>query len=811
MTRAAAALERVGSDLRYAARSLAGSPGFTLAAVLTLGVGIGATVAIFSLNYQVLLKPLPYREPGQLVSVWGDASYRGVPKSNVSPPDYLDLQQQTRTVSGLAAYMADFETTAATAEGRAERVDVRMVSGNFFELLGVPPALGRALDESDDRAQPPAGAVISHGFWQRRFGGDPRVLGSVVDSEPGRFRIVGVMPPEFQFGAVNTDVWMPLRSSSSRDWENRTNYALEVVGRLKAGTTVEQAQQEMDSLARRLAAIHLGPGEPRGARVLPLRDEFAGSVRRNYAILFGGAVSALLVACLNVAHLLLLRGIRRHRELAVRASLGASRAQLIQQVLVESALLTAAASVIGLLVHEWTSAFFMRFVPTSMAGITELRVDAPVMAFMVLAATAVVCLSGLMPAFRITNVRLSGALDARAASPGRRATRLRQAIVTCEVAVAVLLLVCATLFVATLWRLHAVDPGFNPTNVLTANVVSRDLEQVLERVAAMPDVISAGVGTVRPLEAFPGRFSWSIQGREPDERSSQPRALLRTVGPRFLETLQVPLLAGRFVDEGDLPGAEPVVVINDSMRRRYWGGADPIGARITRGATPSDAAAGGGRFYTVVGVVGDVKQRALNVESEPEVIVPYRQYEGPRLYLPRTLVVRTRSSATALVDAVRREIGSIDPALPLPDVLTMEQMVETGLGGRQRTTTLWSGFSSLALALAILGVYAIVSSAVIDRTREIGVRMALGARPSTVLRMLIAEGVSLAAIGSAAGLLGAVAVTRVFEGALFGVSPLDPFSFAGAALLMVSIAFAASYVPARRSIRINLRTALSGE
>jgi putative ABC transport system permease protein len=802
---AAARLEHIAADLRYAVRRLAGSPGFSLAAIVSLGLGIGANVAIFTLTYQVLLRPLPYRDPSQLVAVWGDASNRGAGRSNVSPPDYRDWQRDATTVTAFAAYLDDFAVTAQGMDGRAEWLDVRMVSASFFDVLGVAPAVGRTFRGEDDVLGSAAVAVISHGYWQRRFGGRPDVAGAILESEAGRLRVVGVMPRGFAFGAANTDAWLTLRSAlSQRDWDNRTNYVLEVVARLKRGVTLDQARGEIDSLARRLTAT-LPAGERRGAVVLPLREEFAGSVRSGYVALFAAAGCVLVVACLNLAHLLLLRGTRRHHELAVRASLGASRTRLVQQLLAESALLTVGASAIGLVLHSWTNGYFARFVPARMAGTTDLGVSTPVIAFTAVIAAATVGVAGLMPALRLSSRRLLPALHMRDRSAVRSGSKFRSGLVCCQVAFAVLLLVCTSLLVSTMWRLYAVDAGFNPRGLLVVTFPPRpadSVEPLLERVTAIPGVVSAGVATVRPLDAFPGRVSWTIDGQAAGDASAEPRALLRTASAGYFETLEVPLLRGRTFDAGDKGGATPVAIINDSMRRRHWGGGDPIGARIRRGT------GAGATWHTIVGVVGDVKQRALDADAEPEVVLPYVQYDGPNLYRPRTLVLRTRSSPAALADVVRREIGAVNVVEPLPDVATMDQFISAGLDDRQRRTVLFSAFALLALILAILGVYAVVSSTVTDRTQEIGVRIALGAGPASVLRMVVGQGIALAAVGCAAGLLGALAVTRTLEGFLFGVTSLDPASFAAAAMLMVSIAGLASYIPARRTTRINVRSAL---
>jgi putative ABC transport system permease protein len=805
MRRVFGVFDSLAADTRYALRRLAAAPGFSFAAVLTLGLGIGANVAIFTLTYQVFLEPLPYAEPDRLVSVWGDAAYRNVPKSDVSPPDYLDLRRQTSTLSGLAAYSPQMAATAVGNDERLEPIDVRYVSGNFFALLGVSPAAGRLLNDEDD--QPGAAvAVIGHGYWQRHFGGRHDLSDAVVGLESRRSRVVGVLPQGFAYGSDETDIWLPVRTLlGERDWTNRTNYLLQVVGRMKPGVSIEQTQSELDTLARGLAAAHLGPNEPRGARVLPLREEFAGDVSTGYLTLLAGASCLLLVACLNVAHLLLLRGVTRSREIAVRASLGASRTRLIRQLVTESALLAAGGAVVGLFVHQWTTGFLVRLVPAAMRGVTDLDIGGSVLTFTALAGAIAACLAGLVPAIRVSRVRLAGALQ-RQADRSAAASTLRSALVVCEVGGAVVLLVCSTLFTATLVRLYGVDLGFDTSNLLSITLPSRSadfVDRALERVRTLPDVVSAGVGTTTPLAPFAGRFSWRIDGLSFDG-SATPRAMLRAASPGYHETLRVRLVAGRLLGESDRPGAPPAAVINEAMRRSYFGDRDPIGVRIAReeGKTGSEV------WYTIVGVIGDVRQRGLTADIEPEVIVAHRQYAGPAVYRPRLIVVRTSGPASAVAADLRDAVGGIDPRLPLPDVVTTRERIGAAVDEQQRRMVLFSAFGVVGLTLSILGVYALVSAMVKDRTQEIGVRLALGAMPGAVVRMLVRQGLTLAAIGCAGGLAVAFAVTRTIQGLLWGVSATDPASFGAAAALMLIVAAAACWIPARRTTKINLRTAL---
>jgi putative ABC transport system permease protein len=773
--------------------------------MLTLGIGIGANVAIFTLTYQVLLEPLPYVAPDRLVSIWGEASYRNVPKSNVSPPDYLDWRRQSTTLSGLAAYSSELGITAVGNESRPEPVTARFVSGNFFTLLGVSPAAGRLLSDDDD--QPGADvAVIGHSYWLRRFGGRRDLSGTVVVTESRRHRVVGVLPEGFQYGSANTDVWLPVRTFlGERDWTNRSNYLLELVGRMKPGVSIEQTHAELDTLARGMAAAYLGPNEPRGARVLPLREEFAGDVSTGYMTLLAGAAILLLVACLNVAHLLLMRGLTRSREIAVRASLGASRVRLIRQLLTESTLLATGGMVAGLFVHQWTSGFLARLVPTEMRGVTDLSISGSVMVFTVLTGAVTACLAGLVPAIRVSRARLAMALQ-RQADRTTTASRLRSAIVVCEVGGAVVLLVCSTLFATTMIRLYSVDLGFDRSNLLSITLPSRSadfMERALERVRGVPGVAAAGLSTTTPLAPFAGRFAWRIEGLSFDE-TAQPRAMLRAASPGYLETIRVRVVAGRLLDESDRPGAPPAAVINDAMRRRYFGDRDPIGVRLAReeGKTGSEV------WYTVVGVIGDVKQRDLTAEVEPEVIVAHRQYAGPGAYRPRLIVARTGDNVGGIAEALREAVGNLDTALALPEVVTTRERIGAAVDGRRRLAVLFSAFGIVGLALSMLGVYALVSAMVRDRTQEIGVRLALGAVPGAVVRLLVRQGLTLAALGCAGGLVVAFAVTRMIQGLLWGVSATDPASFAAAVVLMLMVAGTACFIPARRTTKINIRTAL---
>jgi predicted permease len=799
-------IDSLWQDIRYAARRLARSPGFTIVAAVTLGLGIGGNLAIFNLCYQVLIEPLPYQNPDQLVAIWGDASYRNVAKSETPPPDFRDWQRQATTFSDLAAYSYGSALTLPADDG-PQLIDTLPVTANFFHVLGANPAQGRWFGEVDDDAGAPRVAVASHGFWQRHFGGRQGLEGAAVQG----YEIVGVMPEGFQFAQRNTDLWIPLMMSE-REWARRGNNILLVVGRLKPGLTAEDAQAEMNTIAANQAAAYPETNANRGVRVITLRDEFTGSVRTLYFVLFGAAAAVLLVACLSVAHLLLLRGSQRSREFAVRSSLGASRLRLAQQLLAESALLAISGTAVGLVLSQWTFGFFTAFIPQSISGFTELRVNGAVIVFAMAAGLITALIAGLMPALKLSGLQLSAAMqEGGRAGAAKHAHRLRDGIVICEIAVSVVLLVCSSVFIATILRLHSLNPGFDMKNLLTVQLRTRSAEYydaLLQRVTALPGVTSAGLGTVRPLQPAGGRRTLVIEGYSYRDASDQPRVLFRTISAGYLQTLRVPLLRGRTFDSRDVTGAPPAAIINDSMRRRYWGDRDPIGQRVQ--LYQEDSAIPNSPWYTVVGVAGDVRQRALDVDPEPELMVPYLQFEGGAFYRPRNLVVRTAGNPALSAETLRKEVQALDNSAPV-EAQTMEDAAAAGLANRRPRTFLITAFAGMTLILSILGVYSLVSFAVAGRTQEIGVRLALGAAPAGIMRMFVKEGLALAAVGCAGGLIVSSALTQTLTTFLYGVAPTQPEFFAGVALVILSVAIAASYIPARRVRKIDPVIALRCE
>jgi putative ABC transport system permease protein len=581
---------------------------------------------------------------------------------------------------------------------------------------------------------------------------------------------------------------------------------LMVVARLKDGVSLTEAQAEMSIIAANQAAAFPATNTGRGVRLFPLRNEFAGSAGAIYYILFAASSGVLVVACLNVAHLLLLRGARSQRELAVRASLGASRLRLMRQLLMESTLLALAGAAAGLVLSRWTFDFFSAFIPPGMAFFAELRVDASAIMITIALAVITAAIAGLSPAMRLSRLQLAAAMQEGGRSgTSAQGRRLRNVIVVCEISIAVVLLVCSTLFISTMMRIYAEDPGFDVANLLFAELRIRRtdyMDTVLERVRSVPGIVSAGLSTSPPMAGFGGRPTFIIEDFPHHDAIDQPRGLYRTIGVGYLETLKVPLLRGRLFNDQDTKNSQRVAIINESMRKRFWPDADPIGRRLKR-----DISNPNNPWFTIVGVVGDVRQRALDIAPEPEVMVAYRQYEGAGIYNARSIVLRSAGDSTVLMDRIRGEIEAVDRST-IVSVETMEGAAAQGVSSRVPRTILITAFAALTLILSVLSVYSLVSFSVADRTQEIGVRLALGARPDSVIGMIAKEGFRLAVVGCAIGLVISGALTRSLRTFLYGVTPTQPEIFAGAAILILAIAVAASYFPARRVRKIDPVAAL---
>ncbi|HKG12700.1 MAG TPA: ABC transporter permease [Pyrinomonadaceae bacterium] len=802
-------------DLRYGLRTLRKHPGFTAVAVIALALGIGANTAIFSVVNTVLLRPLPYKDPDRLVMVWEDATRSGYPRDTPAAANFVDWRDQNGVFEGMAA-LAD-QSFNLTGMGDPERLEGKRASANLFGLLGVEPLLGRGFLPEDDRPGGPRVAVLSHGLWQRRFGSDPKVVGRSLELNGQSYEVVGVMPQSFQFPSPEYELWVPI-AFTQQEAASRGRHYLQVVARLKPGVSFGQAQAEMSTIAARLQQQYPEQNADLGAAVVPLHEQVVGDIKPALLILLGAVGFVLLVACANVANLLLARAAARQKEIALRVALGASRARLIRQFLTESVLLAALGGVLGLLLALWGVNLLKAFIPDSISQVRAITVDAKVLGFTLVVSLLTGLIFGLAPAMQASNFNLNETLKegGRDAAAGSKGKRIRSLLVVAEVAVSLVLLVGAGLLINSFLRLRGVEPGFKPSNLLTMSAVlpqqkypdhtrrTAFYDELIRRVEAVPGVKSAAIANWIPLIRQGDSTSITVEGQPPAEPGKEKMMVTRVVNPHYFQTMGVQLSRGRAFDESqdraDSPGA---VIISETAARRYWPGEDALGKRLAVGRveSPDD-------WLTVVGVVNDVKQFQLDAEPRPQMYLSYKQ---AGFFAPRYLIVSTSVEPLSLASAVRNTVWSVDRDQPVSHVRTMEDVLSDSIA-RQRFTMLLLGiFAAVALLLAAVGLYGVMSYTVAQRTREIGVRMALGAQRRDVLRLVVGQGLKLVLIGVALGLVLAFLLTRVMSSFLFGVSPTDPATLATISLVLVFVALLASYIPARRATKVDPLIALRYE
>ena len=804
-------------DLRYGARMLWSRPGFTLVTVLTLALGIGANTAIFSLVNAVLLKPLPFADPERLVMVWEDASSIGFPRNTPAPANYVDWKTQTHSFEDMAAVQTvSYNLTGA---GEPQKLNGQAVTANLFRLLGVSPALGRSFTADEENPGNNRVVILGHALWRDSFGGERSVVGKEIQLNGEKYTVAGVMPQGFQLLDPYVNVWVPL-AQAPEDWANRGGHYLQVVARMKPGVTVEQADADVKTVMARISRDNPDEAAGLGAFVLPLRDQLAGDVRKPLMMLLVAVAFVLLISCANIAGLLLSRSVARRREMAIRVALGASRWRVVRQLLTESALLSLMGGGLGLLLALWSFAFLQQLIPPSMALSAGLGVDGRVLFFTLAVSLLTGTLFGLAPALQASKAGPGEALKAGGGGRGGTASggrRLRNAFVVSEVALALVLLVGAGLLIQSLRKLQGQYSVIKPENVLTMMTTlpagryaehSQRLafyEGVLARVRSLPGVVSAGYTTSVPLMWKGGTSGFVVEGRPP-ERGLGNDANHRQVTPDYLQTLGLPLKSGRYLSDSDGPNSQPVAVINEAMARAYWPGEEAVGKRFKIGGLDSPRP-----WVTVAGVVADIRQMGLDEPAKPEMYLPYRQVDYYQWFAPGYLAIRTSVDPQSLVAAVRREVYAVDPTQPVANVKTMAEILGVESAQRRVGMTLLAVFAGLALALASLGIYGVLSFFVAQHTQEIGVRLALGAQPRSVLALVLRRGMALALAGVCVGLLGAFALTRLMQSQLFEVSATDPLTYAALALLLTTVALVACVLPARRATKVDPLVALRYE
>jgi putative ABC transport system permease protein len=806
-------LAGVAHDVRYAVRLLVRNPGFALVSILTLGLGIGANSAVFSLVHGVLLKPLPYAEPDRLVGLFHLS--RGE-RDVMSPPNFLDLRAQSRTLKTAAAYTEQGYTL--TGAGEPVRLRGAQVTDGFFQVLGVPPLLGRPFARTENEPGHASVVVLSHGLWQQRFAGDRDLVGRTVILEGAPYTVVGVMPAGFAWPAA-AQVWTPFEYDAAFTSTNRGGSYLEAIGRLKAGARVRDAASEAADIARRLEREYAGTNANVSFAVLPLQDAIVGDKRLALLALLGAVAFVLLIACVNVANLLLTRATRRSHEVAMRAALGAGRARVARQLLTESAVLASCGASAGLLIGYVLTGAFVALAPEGIPRLDEVALDGTVVGFTVLLTVATTLLFGAVPAWRLARVNLSYALKegGRAGLSTAATSRLGSALVVAETALAVALVVGAGLLLASFTRLQLVDPGFRPANILTFQVSLPDsaygdeparaafFDRLLSRVTTLPGVSAAGGVLLLPLSGDVYSFSCRIEGREPFPPGSDAALVTQVATPGYFRTLGIPLRRGRLFTDADTADSPQVMLISESAARRFFPNDDPIGKRITLGW--KFGASGRNIGGVVVGIVGDVHELSLRDRQPPEAYVPHHQAPVSGM----SLVARTTVPPLSAARTVERLVHELDADLPVVRVSTMEQRVGASVATHRFYTALLAAFACVALLLSAIGVFGVLSFLVAQRTREIGIRVALGCEPARVMLDVIWRAMTLAGLGLCAGLALALPLSRAIAGLLFETGSTDPAILAATIGLLAVVAFAASYVPARRATRVDPLVALRSE
>jgi predicted permease len=818
-------LESLFQNIRFGLRMLRKSPGFTAASILTLALGVGANTAIFTVVYATLLRPLPYAQPNSLIAITEvrrqeqKADDSDFPFWDASNPDYLDWKQQSRSFQALAAFSGDGFTLRGVGEPRTVLAVQSTI--NFLSTLGVRPILGRDFADGEDVASGPTAAIVTYGFWQSQLGADPNVIGRSIVLDSSSVRIIGVLPREFEFAPRGgAEIWVPFHLDKDQA-SRRSLRWMRVIGRLAPGATLEQARTEMSTINVRLAAAYPQANAKIRVAMTPLRNRIVGQVRPLLLILFGAAGFVLLIACANVASLLMVRATGRRREFAIRTALGASRGRLILQLLAESLMLAAAGAALGLLFAQWGTSMLIAGIPKAQAASLPFLGDAhtspAVLAFLCIAAIFTGVAFGLAPALQVTSRQGVGdALKEEArGSAGSARTRLRNALVVVEIAVSLVLLVGAGLMVKSLSALLHRNPGFDAQNLLTFSVflpptsypkdpdAIRFDRELAERVRVLPGVMGVANNSIVPLTGGGGTIRFLIEG-QPMAPGQEYESASRDVSSGYFSLMKIPLVAGRFFDDSaDSPTAPQHVIVNQAWVKQYVRGESPLGKRIRFTFSPKET------YREIVGVTGNVADAGLDKPEEPALFLPFTQDAGNFI----TYIVRTAGDPDGAIGAVRTALHETDAQLVLIRPLTMDQIIaqSPSVFLRRYPSYLIGSFAALALILAVVGLYGLISYSVSQRTREIGIRIALGAERGDVLRLVLGEGARLALAGIAIGVVAALGLTQLMRSLLFGVSTFDPITFGLVAIALAVVTVAACYVPARRAMRVDPMVALRYE
>lgn len=808
-------VETLWQDLRHGARLLARTPAFTAVAMLTLALGIGANTAIFSVIHTVLLKPLPYPDADRLVMIWEKVRlpFYQNDQNNPAPGNFADWRSRNTVFENMAAIR--YRSFSLTGDGEPLRVEGEGVSASVFSVLQVKPILGRVFTVEEDQAGGPRVVLIGYGLWASRFASDRQVLGRTIYLDGENYTVIGVMGPGSHFPDPDDQLWVPVALTPD-ELANHGSHYLRVVGRLKAGITLAQARQQMDAIAHRLTEQYPTSNAGQTVNLVPLRDQIVGAVRPALLVLLGAVGVVLLIVCANVAGLLLARSSARQREMAIRFALGATRGRVVRQLLTESMLLALLGGALGTAIAYWGVAMFRSLSPVDLPRADEIAVNVPVLLFSLGITILAGFLFGAVPALQATR-NTAQVREGSRESAGRAPLRARNMLVVAETALGVVVIVSAALLFRSFLVLQQVPLGFRTENVLSMRVIARGdkyaepsrriafYRQSLEQISALPGTESAAAVTFLPLTKARASKGFSIEGRVPPAPGQLPMAEYNVVTPAYFRSMQVPLLAGRDFSWNDTSTTLPVIIINQAMARTYWPNENPLGQHIKQGLPDAPAP-----WLTVVGVVGDVRQFDVVTAPRPAMYFPVTQFEDKQ-GIVRDWVVRTSGNPDALARAVRETIWSIDRDMPISRIQTLAQVRAAAVGPQQLNFSLFGMFAAVALVLAAVGLYRVTAYSVAQRTREIGIRMALGATPGNVLRLVLSMGGALAVKGVVIGIVASLALTRLMASLLYGISATDPLTFSAVTVLLLLVALMACYLPARHAMRVDPVVALRYE